>query len=44
MLGDKKLDHQDILSKVMKVPTETISIDKLHRRQINLRLDLMEEA
>jgi hypothetical protein len=44
MFGEKKLDHQDILSKVMKVPSEVISIDKLHRRQINLRLGLMEEA
>jgi len=43
-MGDKKVHKQDILSKVMRVPSETISIDKVYRKQINLRLKLMEEA
>ena len=43
-MGDKKVRKHDLLSKIMRVPSETISIDKLYRKQIKLRLKIMEEA
>lgn len=43
-MGDKKGDNKDILSKVMRIPIQTVSIEKAHRRKINLKLELMVEA
>lgn len=41
-MSDNKGDNKDILGKVMRVPIEMVSVEKSHRRKINLKLSLME--
>jgi hypothetical protein len=43
-MGEKKKTCNNILSSVLKVPTETVAIDKKYHRHINMRLSLLNEA
>lgn len=43
-MGDKKNTGQSLLSKVMKVPTETVAIDKKYHKRINMKMTLFNEA
>lgn len=44
IMGDKKNSGQSLLSKVMKVPTETVAIDKKYHKRINMKMTLYNEA
>lgn len=43
-MGDKKHHGHSLLSKVMKVPTETVEIDKKYHKRINMKMTLFNEA
>lgn len=43
-MEEDKGRRRDLLSSVMKVPTETISIDKKYHRRINLKYSLLTQA
>ena len=43
-MGDKKKTCKNILSNVMKVPTETVAIDKKYNNHISMKLSLFHEA
>lgn len=43
-MGEKKNTGQSLLSKVMKVPTESVAIEKKYHKRINMKMTLFNEA
>lgn len=44
MMDEKKNSGGSLLSKVMRVPTETIALDKKYHKRINMKMSLYNEA